>query len=105
MDNRTYWVTLGKRASQDLFAWSSFVARTEFLWQDSSLVKDSAAWQRIWFELEIVNGLALAQWEDEGRPEDWSSRWREAYQQEAAMLAAELLALMSDSDSAVRCND
>ncbi|WP_226456942.1 hypothetical protein [Pseudomonas sp. AF03-9] len=94
MSIRTYWLTLGERASEDLFAWAAFVAQTEFLWQDTALVKDAVAWQRLWFELEIINGLALAQWEDQGKPEDWSCSWNKDYRQEAATLATELLAML-----------
>lgn len=96
------WLRLGERASEDLFAWSAFVAQTEFLWQDTGLVKDAAAWQRLWFELEIINGLALAQWEEQGRPDDWSGNWNEGYRQEAAALAAELVAMIGGADSSVR---
>ena len=105
MRNRAYWLSLGTRASEDVFAWSAFVAQTEFLWQDTCLVPDGAAWQSLWFELEIVNGIALAEWDDQGRPADWSCRWREAYQQEAAILASELLAMMGDSDPAAPRRD
>jgi hypothetical protein len=94
---RNYWISLGERASEDLFAWSAFVAQTEFLWQDSALVQDAVAWQRVWFELEIINGLALAQWDDEGRPDDWSGVWDKVYRQEAAGLATELVGLTKDS--------
>ncbi|TFY86887.1 hypothetical protein DYL61_27125 [Pseudomonas nabeulensis] len=93
------WLRLGERASEDLFAWAAFVAQTEFLWQDKGLVEDADAWQRVWFELEIINGLALAQWDEQGRPEDWSCCWNEAYRQEARALAAELVALICDADS------
>ena len=93
MTGRAQLVELGGRASQGLFAWCEFVAHTEFLWQDTRLVADAVAWQRQWFELEIVNGLALAEWEEAGRPQQWTTRWREAYQQEAAELVAGLLAL------------
>ena len=84
----------GEKASQGLFLWSQFVARTEFLWHDTTLVMDAASWQRQWFELEIVNGLALSEWEEDGRPNDWSARWREGYQQEAVELVNELLGLL-----------
>lgn len=94
-----YWPALAERASEDLFAWSSFVAQTEFLWQDTALVQDPVAWQRFWFELEIINGLALAQWEDQGRPDDWSCCWNKDYRQEAAALASELVAMLRDADS------
>jgi hypothetical protein len=96
---RNDWKTLGERASEDLFAWAAFVAKTEFLWQDPASVKDADAWQRLWFELEIINGLALAQWEDEGKPDDWSRSWSKDYRQEAAALATELVAMLGDADS------
>lgn len=64
--DRAYWLALGGRAAQDIYAWSAFVAATEFLWQDAALVKDSDAWQALWFELEIVNALALAEWMSRG---------------------------------------
>lgn len=93
MVNKAQLKELSERASDDLFAWSSFVARTEFLWQDETLVSDAEAWQSLWFELEIVNGLALAEWEEQGRPADWSAVWCENYQQDARELVAELMAL------------
>ena len=99
LDVRKYWPALAERASEDLFAWSAFVAQTEFLWQDTALVQDPVAWQRLWFELEIINGLALAQWEDQGRPDDWSCCWNKDYRQEAAALASELVAMLRDADS------
>lgn len=94
--NKAQLIAQGQRASHGLFLWSQFVAHTEFLWQDTTLVGDASAWQRQWFELEIVNGLALAEWEEQGRPEDFSARWREGYQQEALGLVNELLGLVAD---------
>ena len=99
MDVRKYWLTLGERASDNLFAWAAFVAQTEFLWQDTALVADAIEWQRLWFELEIINGLALSQWDDQGKPVDWSYSWNKDYQQEAVALATDLLALLCDADS------
>lgn len=64
MGARTYWLSESDQAPENLFAWSAFVAQAESLWQDTALIQDDAAWQRIWFELGILNGLALAQWED-----------------------------------------
>lgn len=93
MANKAQLIEQAKQASETLFAWASFVAYTEFLWQDSTLVTDAEAWQSLWFELEILNGLALAEWEEQGRPADWSATWRETYQQDARELAAELLTL------------
>lgn len=94
--NKAQLIAQAQRAPHDLFSWSQFVAHTEFLWQDTALVVDAAAWQRQWFELEIVNGLALAEWDEQGRPEDFSARWREGYQQDAHELVHELLRLAAD---------
>lgn len=92
--NKAQLIMQGERAAHTLFCWSRFVADTEFLWQDTTLVADAGAWQRQWFELEIVNGLALSEWEEQGRPDDWSARWCEGYQQEAVELVQGLLALV-----------
>ncbi|WLD66667.1 hypothetical protein [Pseudomonas sp. OVF7] len=97
MASAKYLRTIGERASEDLFAWAAFVAQTEFLWQDTASVQNAVAWQRVWFELEILNGLALAHWEDEGKPDNWSCRWNTDYRQEAAALANELLELLCDA--------
>jgi len=94
--NRAQLIAQAERAPHGLFSWSQFVAHTEFLWQDTALVVDAAAWQRQWFELEIVNGLALAEWDEQGRPEDFSARWREGYQQDALELVSALLGLAAD---------
>lgn len=85
---------LAREAPQDLMCWSSFVAQTEFAWQNPALVADAEGWQTFWFEMEIVNGLALAEWEDEGSHHGWSYRWREGYEQDARRLVSELLPLL-----------
>ena len=88
-------IALAQEAPQDLMRWSSFVARTEFVWQDTTLVSDAEGWQSLWFEMEIVNGLALAEWEEDGSPQDWSCRWREGYEQDARGLIEPLLQLFT----------
>jgi len=88
-------MVLAKEAPQDLMRWSSFVAQTEFSWQDTTLVLDAEGWQTLWFEMEIVNGLALAEWEEEGSPPDWSYPWCERYQHDARGLVTELLQLLA----------
>ena len=99
MASAKYFRTLGERASEDVFAWAAFVAQTEFLWKDPASVQDAVAWQRIWFELEILNGLALAHWEDDGKPFNWSCRWNTDYRQEASALANDLLELLCNAES------
>lgn len=82
--------SLLNNAHHDLTCWSSFVALTEFAWQDRSLVTDAAQWQVLWFEMEIVNALALAEWEEQGAPRDWLSYWKAGYQADAQTLASKL---------------
>ncbi|MFK3815969.1 hypothetical protein ACI2KG_05095 [Pseudomonas sp. NPDC089407] len=86
---------LARAAQQSLPSWSRFVAQTEFVWQNPALVLDPAAWQKLWFEMEIVNALALAEWEEEGCPQDWSHRWRERYEQDVRGLVSELTLLIA----------
>ncbi|WP_434120388.1 hypothetical protein [Pseudomonas fortuita] len=90
-------LVLAQEAPQDLKYWSSFVAQTEFTWLETNLVRDGERWQALWFEMEIVNGVALAEWEEEGSPQDWSNRWRAGYEQDARELVSELLLLIYPS--------
>lgn len=82
--------SLVNSAHQNLTSWASFVALAEFAWQDPTLVSDAAEWQVVWFEMEIVNALALAEWEEKGAPRDWLCRWRAGYQADAQRLACRL---------------
>ncbi|MBX8545089.1 hypothetical protein K5D56_12305 [Pseudomonas cichorii] len=94
MTDKAQLIKQAERAPGDLFAWADFVAQTECLWQDNTLIEDAKAWQSQWFELEILNGLALAEWEEQGRPADWSAVWSSTYKQDARELAAELMTLI-----------
>lgn len=86
--------SLAISAHQDLPSWARFVALTEFAWLDPALVSDADGWQAIWFEMEIVNALALAEWEEQGSPDDWLQQWREEYQSDAQALVSRLLRLV-----------
>jgi len=83
-------IALARGAPEDLKSWSSFVAVTEFVWQNTTLVSDAARWESIWFEMEIVNALALAGGGEQGSPLDWRERWCEAYLADAQALLSEL---------------
>ncbi|AQL35329.1 hypothetical protein [Pseudomonas syringae] len=99
MVTRTQLNNLAKQAPQDHRFWAAFVAHTEFLWQDTALIPDGVAWQRQWFELEILNALALAEWEEQGRADDWTAPWRATYQQDAIQLTTELLELVASNEA------
>ena len=89
---------LAQEAPQELMSWSQFVTQTEFVWQNPNLVSDAEGCQTLWFEMEIVNALALAEWEEEGAPQDLSYRWRDGYQHDAQGLTAKLVQLLVHPD-------
>jgi hypothetical protein len=78
----------------DFASFARFVSYAENLDQVKELFKDENSredYQHIWFELEIINASALSDWEDEGRPVDWKSRWQSNYKLVASELIDELL--------------
>ncbi|NIF27125.1 hypothetical protein F3J44_12180 [Pantoea sp. Tr-811] len=86
--------SLALRAHLNLQSWSHFVAQAEFAWQNPAVLADAAEWQKVWFEMEIINALALAQWEEQGFPRGGLQSWCDEYQQDALSLVAELLGLI-----------
>lgn len=78
----------------DVVSFAKFVNYAEGLPQVDELFEDEQNkdnYQQIWFELEIINALALSEWENEGRPTDWQARWESDYKHDASELIAELL--------------
>lgn len=81
----------------DVASFARFVSYAEDLAQLNELFEseqNKSDYQKIWFELEIVNALALSEWESEGRPDDWQSRWKSDYKSDASELMNELLKLL-----------
>ncbi|MDH6163322.1 hypothetical protein M2354_002977 [Leclercia adecarboxylata] len=77
------------------FAW--FVSYAEVLTQSDTLFEGDnhkAEYQQVWFELEILNALALSQWEEDGCPVNWKAQWDSDYKQDAAHLTKTLLNLL-----------
>lgn len=75
-----------------LFA--KFVSESEELYQVDDLFSDIESkekYKEIWFELEIINGLALSEWEEQGRPVDWNTQWESSYRSEASDLVNDLI--------------
>lgn len=86
-------------ACGDFRHWHQFVTDTGFHWQHSADLAALEAWQTLWLEMEVLNGLALADWEDQGRPADWSQCWRDQYQKEALALVSDFALLLEQLDS------
>lgn len=47
-------------------------------------------YQKIWFDLEIINALALDDWETNGKNINWLSQWEEKYKNDAMEVIATL---------------
>ena len=78
----------------DVASFAKFVSYAEEFVQSNELFKNEESkesYQQIGFELEIINALALSEWESAGRPENWQTRWELAYKQDASHVMAELL--------------
>ncbi|MCI2290158.1 hypothetical protein M8R90_08940 [Enterobacter hormaechei] len=81
----------------DIASFARFVSYAEDLSQLEELFennKDKEVYEQIWFELEIINALALSQWETEGYPSDWKKQWESGYKQDATHIMGELLNLL-----------
>jgi len=78
----------------DVVNFAKFVSYAEDLAQLNELFENEKSrdnYQKIWFELEIINAIALSEWENEGRPADWKTRWELEYKRDASELMNELL--------------
>jgi hypothetical protein len=53
------------------------------------------AYQACWFELEILNALALDEWETDGKPGVWLVSWNRRYEKNARALVEKLCSLLS----------
>ncbi|MEM5342433.1 hypothetical protein [Paraburkholderia azotifigens] len=91
-------LALAETAVDDHFKYARFVKESEHHQGDVSPFANEesmAAYQACWFELEIVNALALDEWESEGRPDTWLDSWNERYKQDAKELVGKLCSLLS----------
>jgi hypothetical protein len=91
-------LALAETAADDHFKYARFVNEAELLQGEIDPFADDekiAAYQACWFELEIVNALALDEWESEGKPDSWLDSWNERYKQDAKELVGKLCSLLS----------
>ncbi|EBP0013995.1 hypothetical protein HX37_25455 [Salmonella enterica] len=77
MENKHEFIRQARDSLHGLVSFSEFVFHSEN-------VCDDVWYQDIWFELEILNALALAEWEEDGKPGDWDLKWKQKYQKEAS---------------------
>ncbi|WP_148293050.1 hypothetical protein [Comamonas sp. B-9] len=69
------------RATERIFSFAAFVAAAK----DPST---DPRYADAWLDAEIVN--ALAAWEEQGRPRDWSAQWQQTFRNEVIQAMAAL---------------
>lgn len=86
-------------AEKDHIEFSKFVRDAEVFCQnekrDGAIDINLARYRGIWFDLEVINALALDDWESSGMPENWISQWDERYKRDAQEVIAELRVLLA----------
>ena len=78
------------KATEDVVAFAKVAQQSENLFGDSPDKDALKRYQSAWFEVEVVNAVALADWEADGRPVSWGDKWRKLYQSSAAEAVAVL---------------
>ena len=89
--------SMAKCAVKNQIAFSRFVQYSEnFHNKNTTLFTETQLkkFDEIWFELEIVNSLALSNWEEEGRPVDWVKQWDDLYKNDAKELIGSIVRLL-----------
>ncbi|MFC0691124.1 hypothetical protein [Paraburkholderia humisilvae] len=90
-------VERARTAAKDHLEYARFVQDAETLHDALQDEKRRSAYHACWFELEIVNALALDEWESDGKPSDWAATWNERYKRDAEELIANLCAVLLQS--------
>ena len=87
-------ITLDSSALQsaaNLFAFAEFTKHSETLIDDCNDAVALMRYRKAWFELEIINSVALEEWESDGRPSAWDTKWNEKYRKDAHEVIQQLL--------------
>ena len=83
-------------ASKNLFYFAKFVRDGEIFCNNekSGIIDENLVrYRKIWFDLEVINALALDDWESAGKPENWLLQWQDKYKNDAQEVIAELRAV------------
>ncbi|WP_053076567.1 hypothetical protein [Caenimonas sp. SL110] len=82
---------IANSASDSIFAVADFTRFTEHLFSDCTDTVALRNYRAAWFELEIVNATALADWEADGRPKEWLDKWNQVYKAETILVIDHLV--------------
>lgn len=78
-------------ATDSLYTLADFTRCTESLLFDCPNSSALERYRAAWFELEIVNAAALAEWEADGRPKKWDEKWEQIFKGEAIAVIDQML--------------
>lgn len=79
----------------DLLAFADFTRRSEVILDDGGFDQELVQrYKKAWFEMEIVNSVALEEWESDGRPPEWNEKWSAKYRPDAEETIRELLKVL-----------
>ena len=82
MEQRDFY-NLADSASENIYAFADFVKRTNEMFFDRQNNDLILSYREAWLNLEVVNAVALSQWEADGRPKIWDEQWRHEIKNEA----------------------
>ncbi|WP_189530917.1 hypothetical protein [Paludibacterium paludis] len=91
------FIELARSSTDELKSFASFVRLAEEYCTHHSPFLSNVDLDRcgkVWFTMEIVNANALSEWEDDGRPVQWSERWIAEFQDDAIDLVGNLIDLL-----------
>jgi len=92
--HKSDFVELARRATSDLKRFSYFVQLAENYGTHPDLMAfnlDAERYEKIWFEMEVVNAIALSEWEIDGKPDEWGDRWASEFQRDAVEVTENLI--------------
>jgi len=71
-------------ATGGVLLFADFTARSEELMSGGGFDEDLVQrYNDAWLEMEIVNALALDEWDLDGRPREWDEKWALKYRSDA----------------------
>ena len=86
MVDKKEFIKIAMKSYVNIFHYASFVSGAEYLTQcyPTWFIDDydKYTYNRIWMEMEIINALALDEWEMDGYPNPWI-KWDSTYKEKA----------------------
>lgn len=91
-------VMRSERALIDHLHFARYVQYTEQIGEvrkGTLSVANALRYQDAWFQMEIVNALALDAWGSDGSPSDWEAKWCASYRSDAQEVVSQFVVVVS----------